>query len=241
MFLGTIKPMDIFKKEKATKEQATMDEKLNAIRAGVLGSNDGILTVVGVLFSVAAATTNNFAIFIAGLADLMACALSMASGEYASVSSQSDSEKVVVAQEEALLKSDFSGQHLTVENFYVDRGVTRSTAKAIADELFTKKPLETMLSIKYDIKLGHYMNPWSAAWASLFSAAIGGVFPLAALILSPARYQFIATIAATAVAVALTGLLSAKLSNGLVKRAVIRNIIIGLLTIAIHYGIGKLF
>lgn len=78
-----------------------MDERLNAIRAGVLGANDGILTVVGVLFSVAAATTNHFAIFIAGLADLLACALSMASGEYASVSSQSDSEKVVVAREKS--------------------------------------------------------------------------------------------------------------------------------------------
>ncbi|ADG41068.1 VIT1/CCC1 transporter family protein [Leuconostoc kimchii] len=234
--------MDIkIKKEHVVKEQATMDERLNAIRAGVLGSNDGILTVVGVLFSVAAATTDNFAIFIAGLADLMACALSMASGEYSSVSSQSDSEKVVVAQEQALLETDFPGQHLSVENFYVDRGVTRSTAKAIADELMSKKPLETMLSTKYDITLGHYMNPWSAAWASLFCAAIGGVFPLAALILSPVRYQFIATILATVVAVALTGLLSAKMSNGLVKRAVVRNIVIGLLTIAIHYGIGMLF
>lgn len=235
--------MDIkLKKETSTKkEQATMDERLNAIRAGVLGSNDGILTVVGVLFSVAAATTNNFAIFIAGLADLMACALSMASGEYASVSSQSDSEKVVVEQERELLKNDFKGEHLVVENFYVDRGVTRTTAKSIADELLSKKPLETMLSIKYDITLGHYMNPWSAAWASLFSAAIGGVFPLAALILAPTRYQFIATIGATVVAVTLTGLLSAQLSNGLKKRAMIRNIIIGLLTIAIHYGIGKLF
>ena len=85
------------------------------------------------------------------------------------------------------------------------------------------------------------MNPWSAAWSSLFSAAIGGVFPLAALILVTGRYQFVATIVATVVAVALTGFLSAKISNGLVKRAVIRNIIIGLVTVAIHFGIGKLF
>ncbi|MBB6432518.1 VIT1/CCC1 family predicted Fe2+/Mn2+ transporter [Leuconostoc carnosum] len=218
-----------------------MDEKLNAVRAGVLGSNDGILTVVGVLFSVAAATTNSFAIFIAGLADLLACALSMASGEYASVSSQSDSEKVVVEQERELLKTDFASEHKTVENFYVDRGVTRHTAVLIADELLSKSPLETMLSVKYDITLGHYLNPWSAAWASLFSAALGGIFPLAALILSPVRYQFIATIGATVVAVALTGFLSASMSNGLVKRAMLRNVIIGLVTIMIHYGVGKIF
>ncbi|GMA69443.1 membrane protein [Leuconostoc litchii] len=223
------------------KKHETMDERLNAIRAGVLGSNDGILTVVGVLFSVAAATTNQFAIFIAGLADLVACSLSMASGEYASVSSQSDSEKVAVETEKHLLKTDMAGQHHCVKSFYMDRGVSEQTANEIADELLIKKPLETVLSIKYDITLGHYMSPWSAAWSSLFSAALGGAFPLLTLLIVSGKYQFIATIGATVVAVALTGLLSAKLSNGLVKRAVIRNIIIGLITIAIHYGIGKAF
>ncbi|MGO0154766.1 VIT1/CCC1 transporter family protein [Leuconostoc mesenteroides] len=223
------------------KKHETMDERLNAIRAGVLGSNDGILTVVGVLFSVAAATTNQFAIFIAGLADLVSCALSMASGEYASVSSQSDSEKVAVETEKELLKTDMPGQHRSVRDFYMERGVSEKTANAIADELLQKKPLETVLSVKYDITLGHYMSPWSAAWSSLFSAALGGAFPLLTLLIVSGKYQFVATIAATVVAVALTGFLSAKISNGLVKRAVIRNIVIGLITIAIHFGIGKIF
>ncbi|WP_405465198.1 VIT family protein [Leuconostoc mesenteroides] len=223
------------------KKHETMDERLNAIRAGVLGSNDGILTVVGVLFSVAAATTNQFAIFIAGLADLVSCALSMASGEYASVSSQSDSEKVAVETEKELLKTDMPGQHCCVRDFYMERGVSEKTASAIADELLQKKPLETVLSVKYDITLGHYMSPWSAAWSSLFSAALGGAFPLLTLLIVSGKYQFVATIAATVVAVALTGFLSAKISNGLVKHAVIRNIIIGLITIAIHFGIGKIF
>lgn len=95
--------------EKKNSIKMTMDERLNTIRAGVLGANDGVLTVVGVLFSVAAATNNHFTIFIAGLSDLLACALSMASGEYASVSSQTDSEKVVVAKEQQLLNDDFAG------------------------------------------------------------------------------------------------------------------------------------
>lgn len=223
------------------KTEKTMDERLNAIRAGVLGSNDGILTVVGVLFSVAGATTNQFAIFIAGLADLLGCALSMASGEYASVSSQTDSEKVVVKAEESLLKTDFPAQHQVVTNFYMERGVSKTTASHIADELLHDKPLATVLSIKYDITLGHYVNPWDAAWASLFSAALGGAFPLLALMLAPVKYQFLATIAATAVAVALTGFLSAKLSDGLVGKAVVRNVAIGMLTIAIHYGVGLFF
>ena len=79
-------------------QKQTMEEKLNTLRAGVLGSNDGILTVVGVLVSVAAATSYRFTIFIAGLSDLLACAFSMASGEYASVSTQKDTEKAAVAK-----------------------------------------------------------------------------------------------------------------------------------------------
>lgn len=94
---------------KNVKTHQTMEERLNAIRAGVLGSNDGILTVVGVLFSVGATTSNQFTIFIAGLADLLACALSMASGEYASVSSQADAEKVVVDRETQRLRVNPAG------------------------------------------------------------------------------------------------------------------------------------
>ena len=231
----------MFKKNKKNKDHMTIDERLNAIRAGVLGSNDGILTVVGVVFSVAAATTNRFTIMIAALADLLACALSMASGEYASVSAQSDSEKVVVVKEQELLKTDFQKQFDVIVDHYVERGVTLSTSQAIANELMTKKPLESIMSIKYDMTLGHYMKPWQAAWASLFSAALGGSLPLLALVITPIAYQFPATILATVIAVAITGLMSAKLSNGMVMRAIVRNIIIGLITIVIHFGIGKLF
>ncbi|QBO36676.1 VIT family protein [Periweissella cryptocerci] len=223
------------------KTQRNMEERLNAIRAGVLGSNDGILTVVGVLFSVAAATPNQFTILIAGIADLFACAFSMASGEYASVSSQSDTEKAAVAKEERLLHTDFAQQVQAVTDFYVVKGVTPATAQEIADDLMSKNPLATVVRVKYDIELGHYMNPWEAAIASLFSAGLGGIFPLFAMAFLPTDYKFIGTIAATAVAVALTGFLSAKIGHGLVKKAMIRNVIIGLLTIAIHYGIGKLF
>ena len=93
------------------KQSMTIDEKLNSVRAGVLGSNDGILTVVGVLFSVSAASGSSFALLIASLANLISGAFSMASGEYASVSSQSDSEKVVVQEEKILLKKDFKKQN----------------------------------------------------------------------------------------------------------------------------------
>ena len=227
--------------KKHQKQHQTMDEKLNTLRAGVLGSNDGILTVVGVLFSVAAATTNQFTIFIAGLSDLIACAFSMASGEYASVSTQKDTERAAVAQEAELLKTDYAGEQALVQEFYQKRGVSAETALAIAKDLMSKNALETLVEVRYDIKLGHYMNPWNAAFSSLFSASAGGVFPLVAMTFLPVAWQWPGTIIAVLLSVALTGFLSAKLGHGLVKTAVIRNIIVGIITMFIHYYVGQLF
>ncbi|WP_057768082.1 VIT1/CCC1 transporter family protein [Lactobacillus selangorensis] len=226
--------------KKQTKQKASMKERLNTLRAGVLGSNDGILTVVGVLFSVAAATTNQFTIFIAGLSDLLACAFSMACGEYASVSTQRDTEEAAVRKEQHLLDTDFDGQVKAVQEYYMARGVTANTSLAIANDLLSKKPLETVVNVKDGIKVGQYMNPWSAAFSSLFSASAGGVFPLAAMTFAPVAYQWPATILAVILSVGLTGYLSAKLGDGLVKTAVIRNIVIGIITMLIHYGVGRL-
>ncbi|MTV81806.1 VIT1/CCC1 transporter family protein [Secundilactobacillus folii] len=229
---------EIIKRPK--KSSQTMEEKLNTLRAGVLGSNDGILTVVGVLFSVAVATTNQFTIFIAGLSDLLACAFSMASGEYASVSTQRDTEESVVRTEKRLLKTNYAEEIKAVINHYTDLGVKEATATKIANELMAKKPLETIISVKYDLTLNHYMNPWNAAFSSLFSAAAGGIFPLAAMTLSPVAFKWPATILAVCLSVAVTGFLSAKLGKGLVKTAMIRNVIVGIVTMIIHYSIGLL-
>ncbi|WP_367342726.1 VIT family protein [Limosilactobacillus sp.] len=232
--------MDQVKAPKKRQKQ-TMAEKLNTLRAGVLGSNDGILTVVGVLVSVAAATTNQFTIFIAGLSDLLACAFSMASGEYASVSTQKDTERAAVEKEERLLKEDFDSECQAVTDYYVKKGLTEATSHKIAQDLLQKEPLQTVVRVKYGIQLGHYMNPWNAAFASLVSASAGGIFPLCAMTFSPAPYKWYVTILAVALTSALTGYISSKLGNGLTKVAVIRNVIIGLITITIHYGVGKLF
>lgn len=219
----------------------TMEERLNTLRAGVLGSNDGILTVVGVLVSVAAATTDQFTILIAGLSDLLACAFSMASGEYASVSTQKDTERAAVAKEEGLLKMDWDGEVSAVRAYYQEKGLSEKTAQSIAEDLMAKAPLKTIVRVKYDIELGYYLNSWDAAFASLFAAALGGILPLMAMILAPAGLKLYATILAVILSSALTGYISSKLGDGLVKVAVIRNIVIGLITITIHYGVGRLF
>lgn len=231
--------MDI---KKTKKQKQTMQEKLNTLRAGVLGSNDGILTVVGVLVSVAAATTDKFTIFIASLSDLLACAFSMACGEYASVSTQKDTETSAVDRESQLLKAAYQDELDAVTRHYMNKGVSKKTSTAIAKDLLDKKPLETMVRVKYDIELGHYLNPWDAAFASLFAAAAGGLLPLMAMTFVPGTVaKWSMTILAVALTSALTGFISSKLGNGLVKLAVIRNIVIGLITITIHYGVGKLF
>ncbi len=122
----------------------------------------------------------------------------------------------------------------------MNRGISEATSTEIARELLNKKPLETVVNTKYGIQLGHYMNPWHAAFSSLISAAAGGIFPLLAMSLIPGIYRWPGTIGAVILSVALTGYLSAKLGDGLVKTAVVRNIIIGILTMIIHYTLGKL-
>nr|WP_321315800.1 VIT family protein [uncultured Ligilactobacillus sp.] len=227
-------------KDKMNEPRSAMGERLNVLRAGVLGSNDGILTVVGVLFSVAVVTPNRFTIFIAGLSDLLACAFSMASGEYASVSTQRDTEQVTVQEERKLLKTHRDDELNAVKEFYMKKGVSESTAAEIAADLLDKKPLETVVNVKHGLVLNEYMNPWNAAFSSLISAALGGIFPLAAMTLSPGVWMWPVTILAVCLSVSLTGYLSAKLGNGLVKVAVKRNLIVGIITMIIHYTLGLL-
>ncbi|WP_186414500.1 VIT1/CCC1 transporter family protein, partial [Oenococcus oeni] len=124
---------------------------------------------------------------------------------------------------------------------YISRGVNQQTAYSIADELIQKHEIESLVSAKYTLKIGEYVNPWGAAFSSLISAALGGLFPLLAMLLLPSHLKFAGTIVATTFAVALTGSLAAKLGEFHLRPAIIRNIVIGLITVAIHYYIGKLF
>lgn len=226
---------------KTETERTNLDAKLNAVRAGVLGSNDGILTVVGVLFSLGAATTNQWTWFIAALTDLLACALSMSAGEYASVSAQADAEKVALQRAQTLLVQAPQQAHAQISQFYQGRGVKAETADRIATELIAKKPVATLLWIQDGLISGEFMNPWAAAGASFGAALLGGSLPLIAMWLTPNTWKFLGTILATVLAVALTGMLSAQLSHGFVKRAIYRNVAIGLITICLHYMIGLIF
>ncbi|OIM57984.1 hypothetical protein ATX85_10240, partial [Oenococcus oeni] len=178
---------------KNSKNKQTLEQRLNKIRAGVLGSNDGILTVVGVLFSTAAATSNNFLILVAGFSDLLSCAFSMAAGEYASVSAQREIERAVIQIEEKQIGQDKDYARKTIAKSYISRGVNQQTAYSIADELIQKHEIESLVSAKYTLKIGEYVNPWGAAFSSLISAALGGLFPLLAMLLLPSHLKFAGT------------------------------------------------
>ncbi len=123
---------------------------------------------------------------------------------------------------------------------YVARGVTPATAAKIAAQLMQDDALGTVIAVKYSLQSGHYMNPWDAAFSSLVAAASGGIFPLVAMTFLPVAWQWPGTILAVIASVALTGFLSAKLGDGLVKTAMIRNVVIGIITMIIHYGIGQI-
>ncbi len=188
-----------------------------------------------------AATNNAFALFIAAVADLIAVAFSMAGGEYASVSAQRDTEAAAVDRESIALEQDPNTARQVIITSYTSRGVTATTAAAIADELMASDPLPTIVTAKYHLDATRLMNPWAAAFASMISATLGGILPLLALTTVRGQWQWPATIAATVVAVAITGYLSAQLGHGFARRAIIRNIIIGLITITLHYLVGLAF
>lgn len=213
--------------------------RLNTLRAGVLGSNDGILTVVGVLLSVGVATNNRFTILMAGLSDLLACAFSMSTGEYSSVSSQRDTELSLIKLEKKLIKEQPQKELLTIKSYYKSHGVSDMTSELIAKQLMKTNALKTLLRIKYNIT-DSCMNPWYAAISSFLSALSGGVFPLIAMLIFKENMRWIATIMAVILAITITGYLSAKLGNSSVKKSIIRNVIVGVVTMIIHYSIGIL-
>ncbi|MDF9446016.1 VIT1/CCC1 transporter family protein, partial [Limosilactobacillus mucosae] len=109
-----------------------------------------------------------------------------------------------------LLKHDFQSEVIAVRDHYMEKGVSEATATAIAKDLLNKKPLQTVVRVKYDIELGHYLNPWNAAFSSLTAAAAGGLLPLLAMVLAPVAWRWEAVILAVILTSALTGFISSK-------------------------------
>ncbi|WP_024287521.1 VIT family protein [Cellulomonas sp. KRMCY2] len=217
-----------------------LQARLNWLRAGVLGANDGIISTAGVVVGVAAATPDRTGVLIAGVASLVAGAVSMALGEYVSVSSQRDTERAMIAQELRELAEDPEGELAELADIYRRKGLTVTTAKQVALELTAKDALAAHVHAELGLDPHERVNPWHAAIASAIAFTVGALLPLAAVVLSPLGARIPVTFAAVVIALAVTGSVSARMGGAHRLRAMIRLIIGGALAMGITFGIGAL-
>jgi len=224
----------------SAEQPSNAGDRLNWLRAGVLGANDGIVSVSGIVIGVAAAGASHGALMTAGLAGLAAGALSMAAGEYVSVSTQRDTQTALLAKERWELETFPEEELNELAGFYVDKGLTPELAHSVAEQLTAHDALAAHAEVELKIDQEELTNPWHAAFASMTAFVIGSLLPLLTILLVPGAFRIPATVVAVAVALFLTGLISAKLGDANIRLAILRNVGGGLLAMAITYGIGAL-
>ena len=214
--------------------------RLNWLRAGVLGSNDGIVSTAGLVVGVAGATSNVGAILIAGLAGLVAGALSMAGGEYTSVSAQRDTERAALAKERYELEHMPEEELAELAELYQAQGLSSETATKVAEELTAHDALRAHAQIELGIDPDHHANPWAAALASMVSFALGSVLPLLAIALPPVALRIPITFVAVVAALSITGWVGARLGGASPGRAIVRNVAVSVVTMVVTFAIGSL-
>ncbi|WP_410576564.1 VIT family protein [Amycolatopsis sp. lyj-108] len=220
---------------------ADLGGKLNWLRAGVLGANDGIVSVAGIVVGVAGATTDSTVIATAGIAGLVAGALSMAGGEYVSVSTQRDTERAQLRLEKRELKEMPEAEERELAEIYESKGLSPELAAEVARELTEKDALQAHAEAELGIDPDNLTSPWQAAWASLVAFTVGALLPLLSIVWTPTSARVWACASAVAAGLALTGFVSAKLGDARVGRAIARNVGVGALTMLVTYYVGVLF
>ncbi|MCW2785355.1 MAG: hypothetical protein JWP74_1872 [Marmoricola sp.] len=213
---------------------------LNWLRAAVLGANDGIVSVAGLVMGVAGATTDRHTLFVAGTAGMVSGALSMAAGEYVSVSTQRDTEQALLAKERRELEEDPEDELAELAGIYRDKGMSEELAIKVAEELTAHDALAAHAEAELGISVDDLTSPWQAATASLVAFTLGALLPLLTITLFGHTLRIWATAVSVAVALAFTGFASARFAEADVRRAIIRNIAGGLLAMAVTYVIGDL-
>ena len=218
----------------------SLNNLLNRLRAAVLGANDGIVSVAGIVMGFAGATSDRPTIFLAGMAGLVAGALSMAAGEYVSVSSQRDTERTLIKKETRELAEEPEEELAELAELYRQKGLSPELAHEVAQQLTRKDALRAHLDIELGIDPDELTSPWQAAVASSVSFTLGALLPLVTILTFPHGVRAAVTLAAVTLALALTGFLSARVSEAPVRPAVLRNVVGGLLAMAVTYLIGSL-
>ncbi len=222
-------------------EDKNFAERLNILRAGVLGANDGIISIAGVVIGVASATSNIWFILISALSAIFAGAFSMADGEYVSVSTQKDTEEAAVAKEQALLDRSPESARESLYQTFLSQGDCETEAEVKVNQAFSKNPIKVLVEEKYGVDMEEITNPWHAAVSSFLSFSVGSLPPTLAILLFPDPYRIPITAVVVALTLILTGYVSAKLGKAPVKQAMLRNLAVGLLTMLVTYVVGQVF
>jgi VIT1/CCC1 family predicted Fe2+/Mn2+ transporter len=215
--------------------------RLNWLRAGVLGANDGIISTAGLVIGVAAATTDTGQIATAGVAGLVAGAVSMALGEYVSVSSQRDTERALIDKERGELAAMPAAELSELVELLRQRGLSDETSIVVADELTEHDVVRAHLSFELGIDEAELANPWAAAGSSAIAFAAGAVLPLIAILVPPASARIGVAVAAVLIGLLATGWVSAHLGRAPKRAALVRLVIGGALAMAVTFGVGYLF
>ena len=215
-------------------------QRLNWLRAGVLGGNDGIVSTAGIVLGVAGATAARSTILTAGIAGLSAGAMSMAVGEYVSVSSQRDTEKALLEKERGELADSPDEELQELTDMYAAKGLSHDLAAEVAVQLTAVDALAAHAEVELGINPTNLTSPWRAAFASMVAFTLGSLLPLVAISVPPAHLRVPITVVAVLVALGVTGVASARIGKTPLLRPFWRNVIGGTAAMAVTYGIGTL-
>jgi vacuolar iron transporter family protein len=215
--------------------------RIGWLRAAVLGANDGILSTGALIIGVASAAADHRQIFLTGLAGLVAGSMSMAAGEYVSVSSQADTEKADLETERAELEDDRQGELRELAGIYVKRGLSSDLARQVAEQLTAKDPLGAHARDELGISEATTARPIQAAVASAASFSSGAALPLLTAILVPTAWAAWGVGAASLVGLVLLGVLGARTGGAPIGRSLVRVVFWGLVAMAITAGAGVVF
>ncbi len=216
-------------------------QKLNWLRAAVLGANDGIVSTASIVVGVAGSSNSAGFILTAGVAGLVAGALSMGVGEYISVSTQRDSEKALIEKEREELVSVPKLELEELVGIYKVKGLTEATARLVANELTARDAHAAHFDAELGIDPNNLTDPWHAAFASTAAFFCGAIIPIIIVVFSPASIRIPYTFAGVLIALVATGIFSAYAGGANKTKATVRVVIGGMLAMAVTFGIGKLF
>jgi len=222
-------------------ESQKIGTKLNWLRAAVLGANDGIVSTASIIVGVAGAHQSTSVVLTAGVAGLVAGALSMGLGEYISVSAQRDTEKAYVEKEKKELRENPEHEIKELAEIYQQKGLSGSTSLLVAEELTKKDALKAHLEAELGLDPDELTNPWHAAFASASAFFCGAIIPILMIVISPEKYNIPITFVGVLIALIATGTLSAQVGGADKKRATFRVVFGGILAMLVTFAIGKIF